>query len=99
MQAIAKHQQCERLLHKIREGNRTAATQSTVDESGGELPSPHIVDQEPLPNCPPDVHYQITQSNKYYWEVTTWLSHHRNDMALEVSNGIPSMGAEIDTPL
>jgi len=98
--AIAKHQQRERLLHKIREGNRAAAGESTAHESGREAPSLHFVDQELLPNCSPNVHYQIAQSKKYYWDITTWLSHNRKDMALEVSDSIASMShAGIDNLL
>ncbi|KAF8551672.1 hypothetical protein OG21DRAFT_1486775 [Imleria badia] len=40
-------------------------------------------DQEPLPNCPPEAHYQIAESKKYYWDISAWLSQNRNDVALK----------------
>ena len=99
MQAIAKHQQREQLLYKICEENRAATREGAAHGMDEDQPSLHFVDQESLPNCPPSVHYQISQSKKYYWDITTWLSHNTKDMALEVHNGILSTSAESDTLL
>jgi hypothetical protein len=51
----------------------------------GGLSSLHFVDQEPLPNCPPEAHYQIAQGKKYYWDISSWLSQNRNDAAVKAS--------------
>lgn len=87
--AIAKHQQRERLLHQIREQNRTVgqaiagnAAQESARDTVPNNPSLHFVDQEPLPNCPPELHYQISQGKKYRWDLSAWLSHNKNDLAL-----------------
>ncbi|KAF8547090.1 hypothetical protein OG21DRAFT_1573656, partial [Imleria badia] len=86
--AIAKHQQHERLLHRNHEENRVLATAgegsiAQASSKEGEQPSLHFVDQELLPNCPPEAHYQIAQSKKYYWDISAWLSQNRNDVALK----------------
>ncbi|KIK18470.1 hypothetical protein PISMIDRAFT_109369, partial [Pisolithus microcarpus 441] len=87
--AIAKHQQRERLLHQIREQNHTVgqaiarnAAQESARDTVPNNPSLHFVDQEPLPNCPPELHYQISQGKKYRWDLSAWLSHNKNDLAL-----------------
>ncbi|KIM63149.1 hypothetical protein SCLCIDRAFT_24518 [Scleroderma citrinum Foug A] len=85
--AITKHQQRERLLHKIREENRALvkADEGALDPSTAstERPSLHFVDQEPLPNCPPDAHYQMSQGKKFHWELSAWLSRNKKDKAVE----------------
>ena len=84
--AIAKHQQCERLLHRIQEENHAIAmtAEGSLPTAGGECPSLHFVNQEPLPNCAPDAHYQVSQGKKYYWDLVAWLSRNKDDKALEV---------------
>ena len=84
--AIAKHQQRERLLHRIQEENCTIAmaAEGSLPTAGGERPSLHFVNQEPLPNCVPDAHYQVSQGKKYYWDLVAWLSCNKDDKALEV---------------
>ena len=87
--AIAKHQQRERLLHRIRQENQAIAAAAEEREIrlptvGGERPSLHFVDQEPLPNCAPDAHYQISQGKKFYWDLGAWLARNKGDKALEV---------------
>ena len=96
-QAITKHQQHKWLLYKIHKENRAATREGAAHGMDENQPLLHFVDQESLPNCPPGVHYQISQSKKYYWDITTWLSHNKEDMALEVHNGILSTSAESDT--
>jgi len=88
MRAITKHQQRERLLHKIREGNRSSAkadeAASSPSTASAERPSLHFVDQEPLPNCLPDVHYQMSQGKKFHWDLSAWVSRNKKDRAVEV---------------
>lgn len=43
-----------------------------------------LVDQESLPSCSPDVHYQIGQGKKFYWNLEQWLAQNRDDMAVKV---------------
>ena len=84
--AIAKHQQCEQLLHRIQEENHAIAmaAEGSLPTAGGECPSLHFVDQEPLPNCTPDAHYQVSQGKKYYWDLVAWLLHNKDNKVLEV---------------
>jgi len=86
---IAKHQQCERLLHRIWQENQAIAVAAEEREihlptAGSECPSLHFVDQESLPNCAPDAHYQISQGKKFYWDLGAWLARNKDDKALEV---------------
>ncbi|KAG6329626.1 hypothetical protein ID866_9463 [Astraeus odoratus] len=83
---IAKHQQRERLLHRMCEENHAIEEASAMDQG---RPSLHFVDQEPLPNCPLEAHYQISASKKYYWDLGVWLSRNKKDMALE--NFLPKL--------
>ena len=86
--AITKHQQPEWLLHKICKENCALAKvdEGALDPStaSAEWPSLHFVDQEPLPNCPPDAHYQMSQGKKFHWELSAWLSRNKKDKAVEV---------------
>ena len=52
--------------------------------AGSEHPSLHFIDQEALPNYTPEVHYQVSQGKKYYWDLSAWLGRNKNDKALEV---------------
>ncbi|KIM52691.1 hypothetical protein SCLCIDRAFT_140540 [Scleroderma citrinum Foug A] len=59
------------------------AAEGSLPTAGGECPSLHFVDQEPLPNCVPDAHYQVSQGKKYYWDLVAWLSCNKDNKALE----------------
>ena len=52
--------------------------------AGSERLSLHFIDQEALPNYMPEVHYQVSQGKKYYWDLSAWLGRNKNDKALEV---------------
>jgi hypothetical protein len=74
-QQIAKHQRRERLLHNLSklslpENHPTAAV--SFQES------------DPLPYTPPTVHHHISNSNRYYNNLTGWLGTHSGDPALIV---------------
>ena len=103
--AITKHQQREWLLHKIREENHALAKadEGALDPSTAstEWPSLHFVDQEPLPNCPPDAHYQMSQGKKFHWELSAWLLRNKKDKAVEVGrlHSHRSVGLTCDTGL
>ena len=79
--AIAKHQQRQRLLHRIEEEHHMAGEAAGWTKSGGgSVP----MDDEMLPDCPPEAHYQIGNSKKLYWNLDEWLAQNKNDQALQV---------------
>ncbi|KAG1816767.1 uncharacterized protein BJ212DRAFT_1502252 [Suillus subaureus] len=45
-------------------------------------PSLHFVDQEPLPYCSPESHYQVSTSKKFHWDISAWLGKHTDDIAV-----------------
>ena len=74
-QQITKHQRRERLLHNLSksstpENNPTAAVS--------------FRDSDPLPYTSPTVHHHISNSNRYYENLTTWLGTYSGDPALTV---------------
>ena len=52
--------------------------------TGGDHLSVQFVDQDLLPSCSLEVHYQIAQSKKHYQDISAWLLCNRNDVALQV---------------
>ncbi|KAG1842081.1 hypothetical protein F4604DRAFT_1939089 [Suillus subluteus] len=81
---IARLQCHEHILQRMREVNheRAAArdTQPPV-ETEDLCPSLHFIDQDPLPHCSPEDHYQMSSSQKHYWDVSSWLGKNRNNQA------------------
>lgn len=64
--AIAKHQQRERLLHQMTQEHHSMGKANPQ------------VDEVP-PDCPPEAHYQIGDSTKYYWNLGSWLVQHKDN--------------------
>jgi hypothetical protein len=69
----------------MREVNREKeAARQDQPETEDLRPSLHFVDQDPLPHCSPEIHYQMSLSQKHYWDISSWLAKNRNDQATEV---------------
>ncbi|KAG2029598.1 hypothetical protein BDR03DRAFT_800706, partial [Suillus americanus] len=84
VRGIARLQRRERILQRMREMNRereTAREDHVQPETDDLRPSLHFVDQDPLPHCSPEIHYQMSSSQKHYWDVSSWLGKNRNDQA------------------
>ena len=92
MQGITTQQRREWLLHRLQDievhrkandiGTTSTLTQGSSEDSN--LPFLHFIDQESLPHCSPDVHYQISTSQKHYWDISAWCGRNRDDLALRV---------------
>ncbi|KIJ07352.1 hypothetical protein PAXINDRAFT_121100, partial [Paxillus involutus ATCC 200175] len=90
---IAKQQQRERLLHKLREQNRLrAATElaslregiPATDLNEEDLrPTVAFSEAETLPPCRPETHYQISVSRRHHWDISSWLHKNRADPAVK----------------
>ncbi|KAG2336123.1 hypothetical protein BDR05DRAFT_897160, partial [Suillus weaverae] len=81
---IAKLQRRERILQRMREVNCERAAMRDAQppvETEDLRPSLHFIDQDPLPHCSPEDHYQMSSSQKHYWDVSSWLGKNRNDQA------------------
>jgi hypothetical protein len=80
---IAKHEQRERRLRQIRTGN-----QPTLNRSASSAPDSAPVlafhESDPLPFTDPAVHYHMSQSQRHYIDVTSWLADNKQDPALKV---------------
>ncbi|KIJ06917.1 hypothetical protein PAXINDRAFT_19881 [Paxillus involutus ATCC 200175] len=55
-------------------------TEAGAEESNS--PFLHFVDQEQLPHCSPNAHYQVSLSQKHYWDISSWLRKNRDDPAV-----------------
>jgi hypothetical protein len=76
---IAKHQQRERILRKIRH---------RVQQANATQAKPAVVafeESEPLPQTPPSVHHHMSESTRHWENITAWLATNRADPALKVS--------------
>ncbi|KAG0693856.1 hypothetical protein DFH29DRAFT_815937, partial [Suillus ampliporus] len=85
---IAKHQQREWILCRLRDKHKqiqVAQNDPPVFPSNTtkQHPSLHFVDQEPLPYCSPESHYQISTSKKFHWDISAWLGRHTDDIAVQ----------------
>jgi hypothetical protein len=59
---------------------------AVVSDHTEQRPSLHFVDQDPLPYCSPESHYQISTSKKFHWDITAWLGKNSDDIAVQVRN-------------
>ncbi|KAF9441744.1 hypothetical protein P691DRAFT_682992, partial [Macrolepiota fuliginosa MF-IS2] len=73
---IAKHQQQECLIRKIREHNKNKGA------IGASLYIP-FKDSDSLPPTSPNAHYHVSQSKKYHINVAEWLGNNCNNPALQ----------------
>jgi phage protein D len=81
---IAKQQRRERLLYKLRQ--KAAAQQAEGRLNHAEdSPSVGFAETESLPQCSPETRYQISNSRRQYWDITSWLHKNREDLAVKVS--------------
>jgi hypothetical protein len=76
---ITKHEQRERRLHQMQTGN-----QPTLKRSASSTPALAFHDSDPLPFTDPAVHYHMSQSQRHYIDVTSWLADNKQDPALKV---------------
>lgn len=84
---IAMQQRRERLLHRLQDiEHQTSTDHDNLAEANGNENQPflHFVDKEPLPYCSPEDHYQMSSSQKHYWDISAWLHKNRNDVAIKV---------------
>lgn len=85
-------QRRERLLRRLNdmEKQSTDINSNKDDRRHGEIddnenkPFLHFVDREPLPYCAPEDHYQMSTSQKHYWDISAWLRENRDDLAVKV---------------
>jgi len=88
VRGIARLERRERILQRMREVNREKMTvrdsHTQPIETEDHRPSLHFVDQDPLPHCSPEVHYQMSSSQKHYWDISSWLGKNRDDQAMRV---------------
>ncbi|KAG1842750.1 hypothetical protein DFJ58DRAFT_731909 [Suillus subalutaceus] len=81
---IARLQRRERILQRMKEVNheRAAAQENHAQPETEDLcPSLHFIDQDPLLHCSLEIHYQMSSSQKHYWDISSWLGKNRNDQA------------------
>lgn len=103
-QGIRTQQRRERLLRRLQdiEGHRKAndiGTTSTLTRGSSKdsnIPFLHFVDQEPLPRCSPDLHYQVSTSQKYYWDISAWCEKNQDDLAVQVRPRICRIDSDLD---
>jgi hypothetical protein len=91
---ITKHEGRERKLRKIRrqqaatdKKNSAAQVPSTMGSSTkrkGKPVSLDFTDSDPMPYTDPTVHYHMSQSVRYYENITKWLGDNVDDPATEV---------------
>jgi len=80
---IAKHEQRERRLHQMRMGNQPTLNPS-VSSTASSAPALAPHDLDPLPFTDPAVHYHMSQSQRNYIDITSWLADNKQDPALKV---------------
>lgn len=81
---ITKHERRERVLERIRQGER--ARQSSAPATSSEPPRAFVpfTDSEPLPKTSPEVHSHISHSKRARINIFQWLEAHAGDDALRV---------------
>ena len=80
-------QRRERLLHRLQDiEHQTSTDHDNLAEANGNENQPflHFVDKEPFPYCSPEDHYQMSSSQKHYWDISAWLHKNQNDVAIKV---------------
>ncbi|KAK2467956.1 hypothetical protein APHAL10511_000251 [Amanita phalloides] len=78
---IAKQNQRERMLRKIRE--RQMMREVANDNIESQNPSLPPDDDEPLPFTAPEVHHHMSLDTKHKVNLTVWLRRNRHDVALK----------------
>jgi hypothetical protein len=73
-QQIAKHQRRERVLYNISKSSMPKSQTAAVN----------FQESDPLPFTPPTAHHHISNSNRYYNNLTAWLGSYSGDPALIV---------------
>ncbi|KIK82551.1 hypothetical protein PAXRUDRAFT_153654, partial [Paxillus rubicundulus Ve08.2h10] len=78
---IVKQQQCKRLLHQLWETKQQQEAEAIAAQQGMPVGSLDTVKlkQEQLPHCSPNAHYQVSLSQKHYWDISSWLRENRDD--------------------
>jgi hypothetical protein len=79
---IAKHKQRERRLRQMRTDNQPTHKHSA--SSAGSAPALLFHELDPLPFTDPTVHYHMSQSQRHYIDITSWLADNKQDPALKV---------------
>ena len=70
-------------VHCVENNIGTTSTPTDGSEDSN-VPFLHFVDQEPLPRCSPDIHHQVSTSQKHYWDISVWCGRNQDDLALQV---------------
>lgn len=65
--------------------NQTAVSGTAKKKLHRKRPVVSFVEEEPLPSAPPSIHHQISESRRYYDDLSGWLNDNHNDLAITVS--------------
>lgn len=86
---IAMQQRHERLLHRLQDIEHETSVSETHDNEN--QPFLHFINQEPLSYCSAKDHYQMSSSQKHYWDISAWFHKNWNDIAIKAGPWVHSI--------